>query len=244
MGYPANSAKSEGTPSLRIKACLFDLDGVLVDTAPYHFLAWQALAVELGIPFTEADGENLKGINRSQSLDRILQAAGRMAGEGQKKIWADRKNETYLEMICHMGPGEVLPGVMELLVRLRDSGIQIGLGSASRNASLILEKTGLAPFFNVLVDGLPVTRSKPDPQVFLRGAELLGVSPPDCLVFEDARAGIEAALKGGFYCVGIGSSVNLKGADLVVDSLVGFSLEEFEKNISGIRCRKTEAGSR
>jgi beta-phosphoglucomutase len=211
-----------------IKACIFDLDGVIVDTAVYHYKAWKRLANELGFDFTEEDNEKLKGVSRTRSLELILQWGGVAKTEVEKEELATRKNNWYVEMISHMTPDEVLPGSEEFLQACIDAGIKTALGSASKNSVTILEKTGIAHFFDVVIDGNKVSKPKPDPEVFLKGAEELGIPPANCVVFEDAIAGVEAAINGGMRVVGIGSSQVLGRANLVVKGLNEMSLEKLE----------------
>ncbi len=209
-----------------IRACLFDLDGVVVDTAKYHFLAWRNLAGELGFEFTEADNERLKGVSRMDSLEILLEVGG-MGGsftDAEKLAMADTKNSRYLEYIMRMTPGEVLPGVERFLRELRDNGIGIALGSVSRNAMTILDRVGIRGLFDAVVDGTVVSKAKPDPEVFLRGAAMLGVKEPDCVVFEDAVAGIEAARRAGMRSIGVGSPATLCRADAVIAGFDGFSI--------------------
>ena len=203
----------------QITACIFDLDGVIVDTAVYHYRAWKRLANELGFDFTEEDNEKLKGISRVKSLELILGWGGIEKTEAEQEELASRKNKWYVEMIQSMRPDEILPGAKEFLQEVKAAGLKTALGSASKNSGLILERTGLLPLFDVLVDGNHVSASKPDPQVFLKGAEGLGIDPANCVVFEDAVAGVEAAIAAGMKVVGIGSAEVLNNADLVVRGL-------------------------
>lgn len=211
-----------------LEACLFDLDGVLVDTAKYHYLAWKQLANTLGLDFTEKENEQLKGISRVESLRKILNWAGMEMPQEKQDELASLKNGWYVEMISGMTQNEVLPGALKLLDELKKSQIKIGLGSASKNAKLILDNTGLKPYFDALVDGNIVSKSKPDPEVFLRGAELLGVSPEYCVVFEDASAGVEAAIKGNMKAIGIGNEEELGEAQLVVEDLTAIDLRTIQ----------------
>ena len=218
---------------MKYKACLFDLDGVLVDTAIYHFKAWRALGLNFGYQLTEEQNEQLKGISRVESLDRILNWAGVQASEEEKSKWLIEKNEHYLELISQMNPSEILPGVSDFLGQIKKEGYLIALGSASKNAEIILNKTGLMHWFDVIIDGNKVTKSKPDPEVFLKGAEALGVSPEECIVFEDAVAGVEAAKKGGMKAIGIGETSVLNQADKVISSFSGVlskDLLNFQEN--------------
>jgi beta-phosphoglucomutase len=211
-----------------IEACIFDLDGVIVDTAVYHFKAWKRLANELGANFTEAENEQLKGISRVRSLELILGWAGIEKSAAEQQVLATRKNDWYVEMITHMKPEEILPGAKELLEALRAAGIKTALGSASKNAGVILEKVGLIHLFDVLVDGNVVSASKPDPEVFLKGAEGLQIAPQKCVVFEDAIAGVQAAKAGRMKVIGIGDPAVLHEADLVVSNLTEINLQRLQ----------------
>ncbi|MEY2752305.1 MAG: beta-phosphoglucomutase [Schleiferiaceae bacterium] len=199
-----------------IRGFLFDLDGVLVDTAQYHFLAWQRMAAELGIHFSEAENEQLKGVSRAESLNRILAWGGKTLTDAEKQHWMALKNDGYLELVRGMPADDYLPGAHEFLRASRAAGIKVALGSASKNAPLILERLGWIPLFDALVDGNVVTASKPDPEVFLEGARRLGLKPEECVVFEDSEAGVEAARRGGMKVVGIGHGLD---ADLLVSGL-------------------------
>lgn len=208
------------------KGIIFDLDGVIVDTAKYHFLAWQRMAKELGVNFTEHENEQLKGVSRRGSIDKILNWGGITLSEEEIEKWMTIKNEWYLEYIDTMGADEILPGAAEVIAQAKDLGIRISLGSASKNSRIILERVGLIQEFDAIVDGTVVSASKPDPEVFLTGASALGLSPSDCLVFEDAQAGVEAALNGNMKVVGIGSEDILGKAHLVLPNLEGVRLKE------------------
>lgn len=199
-----------------IRGFLFDLDGVLVDTAQYHFLAWQRMAAELGIHFGEAENEQLKGVSRAESLNRILAWGGKSLSDAEKQHWMTLKNDWYLELVRGMPADDYLPGAHEFLRASRAAGIKVALGSASKNAPLILERLGWIPLFDAMVDGNVVTASKPDPEVFLEGARRLGLKPEECVVFEDSEAGVEAARRGGMKVVGIGHGLD---ADLLVSGL-------------------------
>ena len=202
-----------------ISACIFDLDGVIVDTAVYHYRAWKRLANELGFDFSEESNEKLKGISRKESLELILGWGGVVKTEAERDELAQRKNRWYVEMISEMTAQEILPGATEFLVSLKEAGYKIALGSASKNAGMILDKVGLTSYFDGIVDGNIVAASKPDPLVFLKGAEMLNTMPAQCVVFEDAIAGIEAAKAGGMKVIGVGLPENLNGADLVIAGL-------------------------
>jgi len=202
-----------------MRAAIFDLDGVIVDTAKYHYLAWKRLAKEHGFDFTELDNERLKGVSRMQSLEILLEIGGLTVDEAARAEMAAQKNGWYIDYIRNMDASELLPGATEYLQRLRARGIKTALGSASKNAPLILDRLGIAALFDVIVDGNKVSKVKPDPEVFLRGAEELGIPPASCVVFEDAEAGIEAARRAGMGTVGIGSPEILRKADIVVPGL-------------------------
>lgn len=201
------------------RGALFDLDGVLVDTAKYHYLAWKQLAEQWGFEFTESDNERLKGVSRMRSLDIVLEIGGIRLTEEEKFRKADEKNEQYLHYIRQMDESELLPGAREYLLRLRESGVKIALGSASKNATFILEKVGIAELFDAVVDGTKVSKAKPDPEVFEAGCRELGLLPGECVVFEDAEAGVQAAIAAGMYVVGIGSPAILGRANRVIGGL-------------------------
>ena len=210
---------------MSIQACIFDLDGVIVDTAKFHYIAWKEMATGLGFDFTEKENEWLKGVSRMRSLDILLVIGKVTKSEEEKRLLAESKNERYLEFVRRMSEEEILPGVTRFLDDLRSNGILIALGSASKNAPLILERIQLMEKFDVVVDGNSVLKAKPDPEVFLKCAELLNVEPGLCLVFEDAQAGIEAALNGGMKVIGVGSPDDLSYADHFIP---GFKKLDYE----------------
>ncbi|MES2798078.1 MAG: beta-phosphoglucomutase [Bacteroidota bacterium] len=214
---------------MQIKSCLFDLDGVIVDTAIYHFQAWRRLANELGFDFSEHQNEQLKGISRMESLELILKWGNKDLSQEEKNKWAALKNDWYLELITHMTPKEILPGVKDVLNELKDNEIAIALGSASKNSKMILNKIELFHYFDAIIDGNNITKGKPDPQVFLLGAEATDSLPSECVVFEDAQAGIQAAKAGGMFAVGIGDRKVLSQADLVVNSMEEINLKLLNK---------------
>ncbi len=186
------------------KAFIFDLDGVIVDTAKYHFLAWQKIASQIGIEFTPEHNEELKGVSRVRSLDIILELGKIEASQEDKNKWLIQKNEDYLSYLVHMDQSEILPGVLTILEFLKEKEQPIALGSASKNARPILEKTGIIHYFNAIVDGNDVTNAKPDPEVFLQASKLLKVTNENAIVFEDSVAGIQAANIAKMTSVGIG----------------------------------------
>jgi beta-phosphoglucomutase len=212
-----------------IKACLFDLDGVIVDTARFHYIAWRQLANDLGFDLSEHENEQLKGISRMESLEIILGLGGVQISEEEKLKRASEKNARYLELCKQMTPADTLPGVRVFLDELKDASIGIGLGSASKNARVILERIDMLSYFETIVDGNRVTRGKPDPQVFLMGAEDLGVAAEHCVVFEDALAGVQSAKAAGMFAVGIGEESVLTEADIVIPGFADFSLNDLIK---------------
>jgi beta-phosphoglucomutase len=211
---------------MNLKASIFDLDGVIVDTAKYHFLAWEKLAIMLNINFTEEHNERLKGVSRMASLDIILEIGNLTPDEKTKREYAALKNRCYLDYIGRMTPAEILPGTLEFISELRDAGIKTAIGSASKNTPVILERLGIGKLFDAVADGNIVRKAKPDPEVFLTAAGMLGVSPEDCIVFEDAIAGIESALNAGMICIGVGSEKILTNAHFVISGLDKINLRK------------------
>ncbi|MEG2365963.1 MAG: beta-phosphoglucomutase [Alistipes sp.] len=216
-----------------IKCCIFDLDGVVVDTARYHYMAWAQLAHRLGFEFTEADGEATKGVGRMTSLDVVLRVGGQSDRFSlvEKERLAAEKNATYLDLVAHMSPEELLPGVAAFLHELRALGVGVVLGSASKNAATILDRCAIRELFDVVIDGTMVTRAKPDPMIFATGAALAGFDPCACVVFEDAAAGIEAATRAGMRSVGVGGSPTLSAATMQLASFEGFTFAQLCKTI-------------
>ncbi|QSF46555.1 beta-phosphoglucomutase [Paenibacillus tianjinensis] len=217
-----------------IKACLFDLDGVLVDTAKYHFIAWRELAEELGFVFTEQDNERLKGVSRAASLNILLEIGGLEFDEAEKARLAEQKNNRYVEYIAKMDSSEILPGALSFLKECREVGIKVALGSASKNAMTILNNTGLTPYFDAIIDGTHTSAAKPDPEVFLLGAQAVSVPAEHCVVFEDAEAGILAANRAGMSSVGIGSPETLAEANFVVPSLAQISVAKLQELFAAV----------
>jgi len=197
------------------KTFIFDLDGVIVDTAKYHFLAWQRLASQLGINFTPEHNEQLKGVSRVRSLDIILELGDITASQEDKNKWLVQKNTEYLSYIDELDESEILPGVSSVLNYLKEHQQNIVLGSASKNARPILEKTGIIHYFDAIVDGNDVTHAKPDPEVFLQGAKKMNASPTNCIVFEDSVAGIQAANIAEMTSIGIGEKEVLQEAKFI-----------------------------
>jgi beta-phosphoglucomutase len=217
----------------KIKACIFDLDGVICDTAKFHFLAWQRLANSLGFDFSEAENEKLKGVSRVESLRLILKWGGvDIRDQEEFDRLAELKNEWYLEFIKTMSPDEIMGGVTDFLTDLRAKNIKIALGSASKNAVVILEGLNIMHFFDEIVDGNSTSRSKPDPEVFLMGAAKFSFLPDECIVFEDAEKGVEAARRGKFWTVGIGEPEILHEAHTVIKGFEGFKIEDITARLA------------
>lgn len=217
---------------MKNKAFIFDLDGVIVDTAKYHFLAWRELALHLGFDFTKEQNEQLKGVSRIRSLDILLDIGNKHLEESVKTKLLHEKNEQYLQYIAKMNRGEILPGIEEVLDFLKQQGIPFSLGSASKNARLILETLDLLELFDAIVDGNDVSTAKPDPEVFLIAAEKLQKKPSDCIVIEDARAGIEAANSAGMTSIGIGNKKVLEEADYILNNTGELTIDFIKKLIA------------
>jgi len=215
-----------------MKALIFDLDGVIVDTAKYHYLAWKKLASELGFDFSEEQNELLKGISRVNSLEILLKIGNVQLSEERKTFLLKEKNKQYLKFIAKMGENEILPGIKDLLSHLNDKKIQFSLGSASKNARLILRILHLYDLFDTIVDGNDVSKAKPNPEVFLKAATRLNKSPQDCIVIEDAVAGIEAAYKANMVSIGIGDKKVLHKADYVLASTNELTIDFIERLIA------------
>ena len=209
-----------------IKGFLFDLDGVIVETAIFHYQAWRKMANDLGFDISEEFNEGLKGISRMDSLNLILEHGNIALTESEKMNWATKKNEHYLTLVSKMTANDILPGVKEFFTQIKQTDIKIALGSVSKNAKLILEGVGLINEFDAIIDGTKITKGKPDPEVFLKGAVELGLSPEECLVFEDAVAGVEAGKNAGMMVVGIGKTEVLTKADIVFSSFEKIDLKQ------------------
>ncbi|WP_435579129.1 beta-phosphoglucomutase [Gilvibacter sp.] len=197
---------------MKIEGIIFDLDGVIVDTAHFHYLAWKKTAAVLGFELTPELNEQLKGVSRIDSLQKILDWAGVEITQERFDFLTSDKNVDYLAHVATMSADDVLPGVREFIADLKSKGYKIALGSASKNARHILERVGMIQEFEAIVDGTNVTAAKPDPEVFLQGAELLKLEPEQCVVFEDSKAGVTAANTGGMVSVGIGKPEHLSHA--------------------------------
>ncbi len=202
-----------------ISGVIFDLDGVIVSTDDCHYRAWKQMADEEKIPFDRTVNERLRGVSRMDSLAIILEKAEKTYTEEQKQALATRKNNYYKELIGSLTPADILPGTLDTLALLKSRGIKIAIGSSSRNTPLILKQIGLDNAFDAVADGNQITRSKPDPEVFLLAAKLLSLSPAVCLVVEDADAGIEAAIAGGMRALSVGSAAENKQAAFQAQNL-------------------------
>ncbi|TFW29665.1 beta-phosphoglucomutase [Massilia arenosa] len=211
----------------RFKAVIFDLDGVITDTAHYHYLAWKRLAESEGVPFDEAFNEHLKGVDRMGSLDLILARGSRSYTQDEKLALADTKNRHYQQLIATMTPDDLLPGALRALEEVRAAGLKTGLASVSKNAFTVLDRLGIRDRFDYVVDAARIANSKPHPEIFLTAAQNLGVAPGDCLGVEDAVAGVASIKDAGMYAVGVGSPEVLTRADRVIPSLQKFSLQDY-----------------
>lgn len=207
-----------------IKAFIFDLDGVLTDTSEFHYQAWQRLADEENIPFSREENEKLRGVSRMESLEIMLK--GQVISEETARQWTDRKNRYYVELVQTLTPEDVLPGVHDLLRSLKQHEILAAIASASKNTPLVVSKLALESYFQAIVDGSMVTKSKPAPDLFLYAAQKLHIAPPECVVVEDATAGIEAGQAAGMLTIGIGPLTRVGRADLVLPDLSNTTLGE------------------
>ncbi|MCR5757173.1 MAG: beta-phosphoglucomutase [Selenomonas sp.] len=201
-----------------MRGIIFDLDGVICHTDTYHFLAWRAVAEGLNIPFDEKLNERLRGVSRAESLEIILKNGGVSLSDSEKAAWIEEKNIIYRKFLQNITPTSLDNEVKETLLRLRDKGLKLAIGSSSRNAKFILQRLGLADFFDAISDGTNITKSKPDPEVFLKAADMLGENPQACLVVEDAEAGLQAAHAGGMKAAGIGTAAGNPLADYKLDN--------------------------
>jgi beta-phosphoglucomutase len=210
-----------------MKAFLFDLDGVLVSTEHNHFLAWQRCAHSLDIAFSEKENELLKGVSRADSLKKILELGAKTISEAEFEALLKSKNDFYLESIQDLNQENLLPGVLNLLEQAKAKGIRLGVGSSSKNANFILDKLHIRNYFEVVIDGNGVKDPKPHPEVFLNGASALGLDPSASMVFEDAASGIAAAKAGGFTAVGVGNPHIADIADIYLNDLTEFRVEQY-----------------
>lgn len=214
-----------------IKGFLFDLDGVIVETAIFHYQAWRKIANDLGFDISEEFNEGLKGVSRMDSLNLILEHGNVVLSEAEKLELAAKKNEHYLTLVSKMTADDILPGVREFFAQIKHTDIKIALGSVSKNARMILEGVGLINDFDAIIDGTKISKGKPDPEVFLKGASELGLSPEECLVFEDAVAGVEAGKNAGMKVVGIGHAEVLTKADIIFSGFENLNLNDLLKKV-------------
>lgn len=212
-----------------IQAVIFDLDGVIVDTAHYHYIAWKRLASEFGITLTPQHNELLKGVSRMRSLEIVLSLGNIQLSDSEMEALADKKNKWFIEYIESVRPEEIFPGVKDMLVNCRKKNLKVALASSSKNAPRVIELLGLANLFDTMVDGTMITHTKPDPEIFLLAAKRLGITPDKCVVFEDAEAGVEAAIAAGMKCVGVGSPEQLGKANFIVKQTADFNLSNLDK---------------
>ncbi len=214
---------------MTIKGLLFDLDGVICDTAKYHYQGWKKLANHLGFDLTLEQNEALKGLSRRESVDQLLKIGGITLSEAEIIENMELKNSWYIEFLNDMTANDALPGAIDFVSKAKQKGCKTALGSSSKNAKKIIDLLGIKHLFDTLIDGTDITNSKPHPEVFLMGAENLGLSPEECVVFEDATSGVEAALNGNFKCVGIGKKEVLNKAHYVVGGLNQITLEKLQE---------------
>ena len=214
-----------------ISAVIFDLDGVIVSTDEYHFQAWKELAKELGIAFSREDNSRQRGVSRMESLEVLLEKTEQTFSNDEKLAMAEKKNSIYRDLLDRLSPDQILPGALNFAEESRKLGLKIAVGSSSRNTPFILKKIGLSDYFDAVADGNDIQRSKPDPQVFLIAAERLAVRPAECLVVEDADAGVEAAKAGGMFALALGAAKGHPGADLRADSLERLSIEKLLREL-------------
>jgi alpha,alpha-trehalose phosphorylase len=213
-----------------LQAVIFDLDGVIADTAVVHRAAWEQLAHDIGAPFDEHIAERMKGVDRRGSLEILLERAPHAYSEREKRVLEDRKNSYYVAQIECFGPDQLLRGARSAVESVRDAGLRTGLASASRNAPLLLDRLGIAELFDYVVDASRITHSKPHPEIFLAAATGLGVAPETCLGVEDAAAGVDSILAAGMRAVGVGDATVLARAE---DILVGIEAFDIQRYISG-----------
>jgi beta-phosphoglucomutase len=212
-----------------IKAVIFDLDGVIVSTDEFHYQGWQRLADEEGIYFDRKINERLRGVSRFESLEIILEKADRKYSREEKTKMAERKNNYYRDLLRTLAPDDVFPGVKEMLKELKAKGIKIAIGSSSKNTPIILQKIGMESSFDAVSDGNQIKKSKPDPEVFLLAASKLQIPPGQCLVVEDADAGVEAAINAGMKCLAVGSACDNPKAHLGANNLNAITVEQLLK---------------
>ena len=211
---------------MSIKAVIFDLDGVIVSTDDYHYRAWKKISDEEGIYFDRKINERLRGVSRMESLEIILEKANRVYSQEEKNSFVERKNSLYRNLLEELTPSDILPGVMNVLETLKKNDIKVAIGSSSKNTEIILSKIGLHEYFDAISDGTQIKNSKPDPEVFLLAANKLCIEPKECLVVEDANAGVEAGLAGEMKVLAVGYASSNEKANLRMESLEQFKYED------------------
>lgn len=207
------------------KGVIFDLDGVITDSAEYHYQAWKRLAERLGIPFDREFNEKLKGVSRMDSLELILSQSDQSYSKEDKVRLATDKNDDYKKLIEQITPDDLLPGVKDVLEYLKRNGFKIGMASASKNAFKVVEKLQIEDYFDHIVDSALILNGKPDPEIFLTAAEKIGLKPEECIGVEDAKSGVEAIKSAGMFAVGVGDQDILAQADVVIDDMREFDME-------------------
>jgi len=217
--------------NFEIKGLIFDLDGVIADTAHLHYKAWCKIGQQWGFNLSITQNEELKGISRKDSIIKIANWAGRNLSESELEDLANKKNEKYLKFCQNMGTGDILPGVYDFIIACGKEDLKLAVGSASKNAKIILQKLGIDDLFSIIVDGNMVKKSKPDPEVFLKGAEILNLKPNSCVVFEDSQAGIQAAINAGMFSVGVGQK-HLESCNHMIENFNGLSPEKLISKLS------------
>ncbi|MEH7073434.1 beta-phosphoglucomutase [Neobacillus drentensis] len=211
---------------MKISSIIFDLDGVIVSTDEYHYQAWKQISDQEEIYFDREINERLRGVSRMESLDIILSHSDKSYSENEKRLLAQRKNDIYCELLNKLSPDDILPGVIDLLLSLKARNIKVAIGSSSKNTPFILKQIGLTSNFDAIADGNSIKNSKPDPEVFLLAAKMLGIPPVECAVIEDAQAGIDAAKAAGMKAVGIGSAANCLNADMKLSDLTNLDIDQ------------------
>ena len=217
--------------NFEIKGLIFDLDGVIADTAHLHYKAWCEIGQQCGFNLSISQNEELKGISRKDSIIKIANWAGRNLSKAELEDLAKKKNEKYLKFCENMGTGDILPGVYDFIITCGKKGFKLAVGSASKNAKIILQKLGIDDLFSIIVDGNMVEKSKPDPEVFLKGAEILNLKPNSCVVFEDSQLGIQAAINAGMFSVGVGQK-HLESCNHMIENFNGLSPEKLISKLS------------
>ncbi|WP_095742927.1 beta-phosphoglucomutase [Sediminibacillus massiliensis] len=215
----------------KLQAVIYDLDGVITDTAEYHYLAWKTLAEELHIPFDRSFNEQLKGLSRVDSLEKILAEGTEQYSPTERQRLAEKKNDHYKSLIQEIGPKDLLPGVYQFMLEVKEAGIKTGLASASKNARTVIEKLEITHLLDTVVDAATVERGKPDPEVFLKAAQQLHVEPSQCVGIEDAKSGVTAIKSAGMYAVGVGDEQNLSEADWVISDTSHLSLDRLKEKL-------------